>query len=224
MAPSPFPSRIGIAIGPRTWFGDQALNNISQSGTVIGNRLTGAFGYGIAVGSARNFTIQGNTLIGNTTFIGARGPNCSTTEPPPTPAAFVIDWSTVSQSTTQFDFTNITNGDGLTCILPPDGGDFWPFGGNPNPAPGEPGVPGTTTDNGANGNTNGTAPVSASGSSGLSGGAQAGIAIGVILGVGFLALATYFIREWALKRAASRNTENPWSKSGYVQKEERVSP
>lgn len=33
--------RIGIAIGPRTWFGGTYLNNISFGGTVLNNRLSG---------------------------------------------------------------------------------------------------------------------------------------------------------------------------------------
>ncbi len=100
------------------------------------NTFTGAFGFAMAITSAVNFTVENNTLIGNTTFIGARGPNCSTTEMTPSPAAFIIDPNTVNTSTVQDGFATVGNGDGLTCILPPDGGDFWPFGGNPNPAPG----------------------------------------------------------------------------------------
>ena len=107
-----------------------------MSGTVYNNTFTGAFGYAMAITSAVNFTVENNTLIGNTTFIGARGPNCSTTEATPGPASFIIDQNTVRTSTIQAGFMNVSNGDGLTCILPPDGGDFWPYGGNPNPAPG----------------------------------------------------------------------------------------
>jgi len=55
--------RIGIAIGPHTWFGDKYGSNVSFSGTVENNVLSGAFGYGIAVTSARNFTVQGNSLL-----------------------------------------------------------------------------------------------------------------------------------------------------------------
>ena len=201
--------RIGIAIGPRTWFGDQAYNNISMSGTVLNNRLTGAFGYGIAMSSARNFTVENNVLIGNTSFIGSRGPNCSSTDTTPPPSPFVLDQSTVQSSTTQLDFASIPDGDGLTCIMPPPDGDFWPFGGNPNPAPGEPGAPG-----------NGTTPPEGSqalSSGGLSGGAKAGIAIGVIFGVLGIALAAYFVRRSALKRAAARGDGPDWARSGYVE-------
>lgn len=58
--------RIGIAIGPRTWFGNKYGNNVSDGATVRNNQLTGAFGYAIAMSSAKDFTVQGNTLIGNT--------------------------------------------------------------------------------------------------------------------------------------------------------------
>lgn len=58
--------RIGIAIGPRTWFGNKYGNNVSVGAIIRNNQLTGAFGYGIAMSSAKNFTVQGNTLVGNT--------------------------------------------------------------------------------------------------------------------------------------------------------------
>ena len=187
--------RIGIAIGPRTWFGPQYGTNVSRSGTVLNNVLTGAFGYGIAMSSAVNFTVENNSLVGNTSFIGARGPNCSTTDTTPTPAPFVVELDNIQSSTLQIDFQNITDADGLTCILPPPGGDFWPFGGNPSPAPGEPGPTPTPS---------GTAAQASGGSGGLSGGAKSGIAIGVILGVLGLAAATWLIRRRALQKLASR--------------------
>lgn len=114
-------TRLGIAIGPRTWFGPEYGNNVSLSGTVYNNRLSGAFSYAIGMTSARNFTVEGNILFGNTSFIGLRGPNCSSDDTIPNPAAFVIDESTVSQSTTQTNFTSIADGNGLTCVQPPPG-------------------------------------------------------------------------------------------------------
>ncbi|GBE79804.1 hypothetical protein BKA93DRAFT_821502 [Sparassis latifolia] len=173
--------KIGIAIGPRTWFGNEYYNNVSSSGTVLNNQLEGAFGYAMAISSARNFTVEGNKLVGNTSFIGARGPNCTSNDVVPTPAPFVVDQSTVTMSTEQTDFQNISDGDSLTCILPPDGGDYWPFGGNPS------------------------STQSSRSSKGLSGGAKAGIAIGVIVGVVTLAVLTYLIRRWALRRASARS-------------------
>ncbi|KAI0722715.1 pectin lyase fold/virulence factor [Earliella scabrosa] len=192
--------KIGIAIGPRTWFGDRYLGNVSLSGTVMDNQLSGAFGYGIAISSAQNFVVQGNRLLGNTSFIGSRGPNCSTADTTPTPAAFVQDQNTVQSSSIQDGFQTIPDGDSLTCIVPPDGGDFWPFGGNPSsqPGPSSPTTPGSAQPTGT-----ATPPGASSSHSGLSGGAKAGIAAGVILGVVALAALTYLIRNWAVNRARS---------------------
>ncbi|GJE84859.1 right-handed parallel beta-helix repeat-containing protein [Phanerochaete sordida] len=190
--------KIGIAIGPRTWFGDQFGTNVSFSGTVLNNVLTGAFGYGMAISSAVNFTVEGNTMEGNTSFIGARGPNCSTTDQTPSPSPFVVQLSNVQSSTLQVEFQNISDADGLTCILPPDGGDFWPFGGGPTTTA----LPSPTSSGGGGGG--GGAQASNGDNGGLSGGAKAGIAIGVILGVAAVAVATFFIRKAALSRAANR--------------------
>ncbi|KAG6813030.1 hypothetical protein H0H92_014564 [Tricholoma furcatifolium] len=173
--------KMGIAVGPRTWFGDKFGNNVSSSGTVINNQFSGAFTYAIAVTSAFNFTIENNVLISNTSFIGAGGPNCSSTDSPPSPAAFIVDPNSIDQMTLQSDFQDIGDGDDLTCVLPPNGGDFWPFGSNPS---------------------NTTVP---SISSGLSKGAKAGIAVGVILGVLAIGIAAWFIRNWAIKRARKQN-------------------
>ncbi|TFY67658.1 hypothetical protein EVJ58_g1503 [Rhodofomes roseus] len=199
--------KIGIAIGPRTWFGNQYYQNVSTSGTVLNNQLTGAFGYAMAMSSARNFTVQGNTLTGNTSFIGRRGPNCTAGDTIPNAAGFIIDPSLVSLSTEQSGFMNVSDGDGLTCIQPPDGGDYWPFGGNPS----NPGAASTSSPS-----------PSSSSSSGISGGSKAGIAIGVILAVAAIAAATYFIRRWALARATASGTE-PWRRSGYLGKGKQLS-
>ncbi|KDQ64203.1 hypothetical protein JAAARDRAFT_27830 [Jaapia argillacea MUCL 33604] len=177
--------KIGIAIGPRTWFGPRYYNNVSQSGTVINNQLTGAFGYGMAMTSARNFTVEQNVLVGNTSFIGSRGPNCSSSDTTPNPAAFVIDWNTVTASTTQFDFQSVPDGNSLTCILPPQGGDYWPYGGNPNP----------------NSTTSPVAPPEANkAESGSSSALKIGLAVGIVVGVLAIAAAAWFIRRWALNR------------------------
>ncbi len=87
------------------------------------------------------------------------------------------------------NFQPIPDGNSLTCILPPSGGDYWPFGGNPSP---------TTSSPNATSSSTGTSP---SGSSHvLSGGAKAGIAVGVIFGVVAIAATTYFIRKAAIRR------------------------
>lgn len=212
--------KIGIAIGPRTWFGDRYGDNVSFSGTVLNNRLTGAFGYGMALTSARNFTVEGNVLFGNTSFIGSRGPNCSSVDITPNPAAFVVQQNTTAQSTTQLDFQAIPDGDGLTCILPPDGGDYWPFGGNPD----SPTNNGGDTGNGTSPQTPGAGQGQGNDNGGgLSGGAKAGIAIAVILGVAGIALLAWYIRRWAMKKQTVRQMgERPWSRGGYVQSREDV--
>lgn len=143
-----------------------------------GNRLTGAFSYGIAMSSATNFTVENNVLIGNTSFIGARGPNCTSNDATPSPAAFVIDLGNVQKSSTQMDFTSVSNGDSLTCVLPPDGGDYWPFGGNPGSS--SPSAGSTTS------------------SSHSSAGVTAGIVIGAIAAVLLVAAITWFVWRWAL--------------------------
>ena len=180
--------RIGIAIGPRTWFGDRYLKNVSTSGTVLSNHLSGAFGYAIAVTSARNFTVQNNDLFGNTTFIGSRGPNCTTFDSTPTPQPFVVDRNNTDGLSLQSDFVQITDGDALTCILPPDGGDYWPYRDD--------GPSGNNTSSGGGG---GSTPDD-DGRGGLSSGTKAGIAVGVVLGVALIAVATYFIRKAALRK------------------------
>ncbi|KAJ7771034.1 hypothetical protein DFH07DRAFT_804567 [Mycena maculata] len=123
--------KIGIAIGPRTWFGDEYLDNITFAGTVTGNRLSGAFVYGIAMSSAENFTVQDNVMFDNYTFIGGSGPSCPFNgDAVPAPAAFIYD-TTTSTVSVQSDFQLVTDGDSLTCTLPPDGGDYWPYGKSP---------------------------------------------------------------------------------------------
>ena len=182
--------RIGIAIGPRTWFGDRYLKNVSFSGTVLSNHLSGAFGYAVAITSARNFTIQNNDLFGNTTFIGSRGPNCTTYDSTPTPQPFVVDRNNTDGLSLQSDFVQISDGDALTCILPPDGGDYWPFRDD-----------GPSNNNTSSSGGGGSTPNDSNGGGGgLSGGTKAGIAVGVILGVALIAVATYFIRKAALKK------------------------
>ncbi|KAI9432391.1 hypothetical protein H4582DRAFT_2113168 [Lactarius indigo] len=124
--------KVGIAIGPQTWFGDYFGANVSSSGTVLSNGFTGAFGYGIAITSARNFTVQDNVPSGNTSFIGTRGPNCSASDPTPASAPFIVDLENVTSTTLQPDFRSVQDAKGLTCIQPPEGGDYWPYGGNPS--------------------------------------------------------------------------------------------
>lgn len=126
--------RIGIAMGPKTWFVNAFGNNISYSGTVVNNTLTGAFGYGMAISSARNFTVQGNTLFGNTSFIGSRGPNCSSTDSTPPNGPFIVQSSDVTESNLQSDFVTVQDAKGLTCVVPPASGDYWPYDDSDSPS------------------------------------------------------------------------------------------
>lgn len=173
---------------------------------MLNNELTGAFSYGIAISSATNFTIENNVLVGNTSFIGARGPNCTTGDPTPSPAPFVIDINNTAQSTTQSDFLDNTDGDALTCVLPPAGGDYWPFGGNPSGSPVSPPEPSPSTT-----------------SSSSSTGKIVGIVLGSIAGILLVALIAWYIRKWALKRAEDRTHFKTarHAQKGYVRSKEQ---
>jgi parallel beta-helix repeat protein len=180
---------MGIAIGPQTWFVDQFGANISSSGTVLNNRLSGAFAYGIAITSARNFTVQGNSLIGNTSFIGSRGPNCSANDPTPASAPFIVGPANVTTSSLQSDFQTVQDAKGLTCVQPPNGGDYWPYGSNPSSS------------------STSSTPSSTSAGTGshISAGAKAGLAIGIIVAVVAVIVGIIFARRWAVKRALMRD-------------------
>ena len=172
-------NRIGIAIGPRTWFGNEFMNNVSRNGIVHDNLFSGAFSYGIAITSATNFTVQGNSFFGNSSFIGARGPNCSESDSVPSPAPFITEASTTTLMSISSNFVNIGDGDSLTCVLPPNGGDFWPFGLNPS-------------------NTTITPSTGTRGDPARSG----AIAGGVILALLLCGLATWLVRRYILQKKA----------------------
>lgn len=202
--------KIGIAIGPRTWFDNTYGGNVSSSGTVVNNTLTGAFGYGIAMSSAFNFTVQGNVLFENTSFIGSRGPNCSASDPTPPSAAFIVAMTNVTSSSIQSNFQSISDADGLTCILPPDGGDYWPYGGNPAQGNFTPPIS-------SSGPSTPTASHSAQGSGGhSSAGAKAGLAIGIVLGVIAITAAIFFIRRRAVNRQLMNSVARSRDHAGFV--------
>lgn len=71
-------------------------------------------------------------MLDNTAFIGARGPLCKETGIVPASAPFIVDLRTVHSVHLQSEFQSIDVGDSLTCVLPPDGGNFWPLGINPS--------------------------------------------------------------------------------------------
>jgi parallel beta-helix repeat protein len=188
--------KIGIAVGPKTWFGDEYGNNDSINGLVENNRFSGAFSYGIAVSSANNFTIQGNVMFGNTSFIGARGPNCSTTDVVPTPGPFIVDLNSTTSSSLQSSFVPIDDGDALTCVLPPNGGDFWPYGLTPSNS--------SFSNSGSHG----------SGSAGRS----AGITVGVVVGVVGCGIAAWFVRKYVISHREASQLFNSTKKADYTQK------
>ncbi|KAF8914331.1 hypothetical protein CPB84DRAFT_1758992 [Gymnopilus junonius] len=191
--------KIGIAVGPRTWFGDKFGNNVSRNGNIHNNRLTGAFSYGMAISSATNFTVQGNIMFGNTAFIGARGPNCSTTDVVPSPGPFIVDLNTTKSSSLQSSFVPIDDGNSLTCVLPPNGGDFWPEGLNPS----------NTTASGASGT---------SGSGSSNHGKSAGVAVGVIVGVIVCGVAAWFVRKYVVSRREATRLFNSTRNINYTQR------
>ncbi|CAE6487313.1 unnamed protein product [Rhizoctonia solani] len=113
---------MGLAVGNRVWFGDKFGRNRNFGGIVRNNRLTGAFGWGVVVSGTRDFTVENNEVVGNSTFIGFRGVNCSITG----------------------NYPDVRLDGALLCITSPDGGDYWPRGGSPygNPDKDEAGAEG----------------------------------------------------------------------------------
>ncbi|KZV76020.1 hypothetical protein PENSPDRAFT_646571 [Peniophora sp. CONT] len=180
--------KMGIAIGPRTYFVDFFQQNVSASGTVLNNNFTGAFGYAMAVSGARNFTVQGNSLVGNTSFISSSGPNCTEGITIPDSSSFVVSWPNVTDTSLQTSFTGVDRAEGLTCIVPQDGAR-WPYDT----------IPPSTSSNSSS-QTSQPASSGGGGGGGLSGGAKAGIAVGVIVGVFAIAVAAWIIRRRAIRR------------------------
>ncbi|KAG9098629.1 hypothetical protein FRC07_010608, partial [Ceratobasidium sp. 392] len=126
--------KMGIAVGLKVWFGNKWGNATAFGGSVIGNRLSGAFGFGMPVSGVKDFTIANNTLLGNSSFIGAKGPNCTTNDVVPPAVDFVVDPTAVASSSIlgNFKLHGIT---ALLCMTPPrGGGQFWPLGTPPDPS------------------------------------------------------------------------------------------
>ncbi|CAE6429404.1 hypothetical protein ACGC1H_000916 [Rhizoctonia solani] len=125
--------KIGLAVGLRVWFGTKWGNATAFGASVIGNKISGAFGFGMAVSGVSNFNIMDNTITGNSSFIGAKGPNCTTSDIVPPAVDFVVDPNTFASSKiggTVFKAHGIT---ALLCVTPPrGGGNVWPLGTWPN--------------------------------------------------------------------------------------------
>ncbi|KAF8530898.1 hypothetical protein JB92DRAFT_2803962 [Gautieria morchelliformis] len=199
--------KVGIAMGPRVWFGNHFEGNVSHGGMVLDNKFEGAFGYAMGINSARNFTVQNNVVVGNTSFIGSRGPNCSSADTTPTSQPFVAQENNITDSALQSDFVNIQDADHLTCIMPPPGGSYWPFGGSHDP---------NSPPDVANSSSTTTGLSSAHG--GISTGEKVGIAIGVVVGILLVAVLAWFIRRRRATAQRERIRQTAWesTNTGYT--------
>lgn len=74
------------------------------------------------------FTIANNTIIGNSSFIGAKGPNCTASDVVPPAVDFVVDPTTILNATITGPFK--AHGiNTVLCVTPPrGGGNVWPIG------------------------------------------------------------------------------------------------
>lgn len=113
----------------------------------------------------------------------------------------------------QSDFVGISDGDSLTCVLPPNGGDFWPFGSNPS---------NSSTSSTSGSGSSGSNSSNSSGGGGGGGGHAAGIGIGVVVAVLAVGVIAFFGRRWWMKKQednahynAAREMAN---RSEYTQK------
>ncbi|KAG8884037.1 hypothetical protein FRB97_005259, partial [Tulasnella sp. 331] len=117
--------KIGIAMGSRTWFGDQFGYNVTRGAVVRNNVFQGAFGYAMAAGDLRNWTVSGNVVKDDVTFLGGLGPNCTEGEIYPEPQAFVFNSTACTDCIMEQEFADKTT-DSLTCLLP-DEDSYWPW-------------------------------------------------------------------------------------------------
>ncbi|GMK57362.1 hypothetical protein CspeluHIS016_0401960 [Cutaneotrichosporon spelunceum] len=125
--------KIGIGVGPRVWW-DKTDQSTSAGGVVTDNVFSGAFSFGMAVGAVQNFQITNNTFVGNSTFIGEYGANCTQwdqTPNPPVPLLREPDTLT-SVNIAKRETYGWVDGrvQGLTCFVAPPADDWaWPYGG-----------------------------------------------------------------------------------------------
>ncbi|WVQ73124.1 hypothetical protein IAR50_002688 [Cryptococcus sp. DSM 104548] len=162
--------KMGIALGPDAWFSDQRFgSNKSTGGVIKDNSLSGAFAFGMGVTSAEDFIIENNTFFGNTSFIGAYGPNCTTGWKTPHPSVpllsestYLVNVSIDVPDSSPFSFVNGT-GIGLTCFVAPNKTTYsWPYGGGQINSVEEPS--GTEGSSGSQTSVASTASATASGS------------------------------------------------------------
>jgi len=116
--------------------------------------------------------VRDNVLFGGTSFIGFPGPQCADYNTVPIPVPFAVDRNNTEGLLLQDSFVEVSDGDSLTCILPPDGGDYWPRSSRNN--------------SGAGG--------------GMSKGGKVGVGLGVFFGLCIIGIVSYRIRDVALKR------------------------
>jgi len=78
----------------------------------------------MAAAVLNNFTVIGNKMLEDTSFIGSVGPNCSTVDVTPPPQPYVFNATQIVNSNMQPEFVN-QDADALTCILPDGGKHFY---------------------------------------------------------------------------------------------------
>ncbi|CAE6461488.1 unnamed protein product [Rhizoctonia solani] len=171
--------KMGLAVGNRVWFGDKFGRNRNFGGIVRNNKLTGAFGWGVAVSGTRDFVVENNEIVGNATFIGFRGVNCTIYEALPSPEPFLYDSNGTDSTVIPSNYPDVRLDGALLCITSPDGGDYWPRGGSPygNPDKDEAGAEGE----------------GASASSGSSKSRKLGLGLGITFGILAALVAAWYL-------------------------------
>ena len=115
------------------------------------------------------------------------------TDDPPASQDFVFEKNTTKSSNVQSDFTGITNGNDLICVQPPADGDYWPYGDNPSDEQSD-----------------------SSSGGGMDTGDKIGLAVGIVLGVFFIAVLAWYVRKWALQRNRPVQMSNGWNQKGFM--------
>lgn len=105
----------------------------------------------------------------------------------------------------QDDFIGISDGDSLTCVLPPNGGDFWPFGLNPSNSSRSSGGGGGGKDGSGDAGSSGPGNVSGSSKNGSN---TAGVVVGIIFGLLAVALVAFFGRRYLLRKMEEKKHFN----------------